>query len=84
MDIGKYRMYLQQYIQEAYDESDGSKAGISSYLWEKKVTGLMVRDKKEKEAALQEAKRIFDQNRHWPLEIILSYLGVELNQRQGT
>ena len=32
-----YRRYLREYIQDAIENSDGTNAGISSYLWEIKI-----------------------------------------------
>jgi hypothetical protein len=41
------------------------------------VGGLLVLHKEEKQRALADARHAFDEHRHWPLEIILSHLGVE-------
>jgi hypothetical protein len=41
------------------------------------VKGLLVRHREEKRRALEDAQRAFDEHRHWPLEIILSQLGIE-------
>jgi len=77
MDIRLYRKYLQQFVNEAIRNSDGSNRSISEYLETIKVKGLFVTHKLEKSRALAEARNAFDKNRHWPLEIILSHLGVE-------
>jgi hypothetical protein len=80
MDIGLYRQYLQQYVQEAMDESNGSINGIAEYLHAKNITGLVVLHKEEKKRALADARKAFDEHRHWPLDIILSHLGVEVKR----
>ena len=80
METGLYRRYLKEYVKEAVDNSDGTTVGISAYLWEKKVTGLLVRDKKEKTKALDEARRAFDEHRHWPVPIVISHLGLNLKE----
>ena len=77
MDIGLYRQYLQQYVQEALENSNGTTAGIAEYLHAKNVSGLLVRHKDEKRRALADAQKAFDDHRHWPLDIVLSHLGVE-------
>lgn len=77
MDIGVYRRYLTEYVLEALDNSDGTTTRVSEYLWGKKVGGLLTRHRLEKQKALEEARRAFDQYRHWPVEIILSHLGIE-------
>lgn len=77
LDIGIYRQCLQELVQEAIDHSDGSSFQISEYLWSKKISSWLTRNKFEKQKALNEARRAFDTHRHWPLEIVISYLGLE-------
>ncbi len=77
MDTQLYRKYLNQYVQEAVQNSDGSVQGITEYLRGLSVTGFLVRNKAEKLRALDDAQRAFGEHRHWPLEIVLSHLGVE-------
>ena len=72
-----YRRYLQEYIQEAIENSNGSNAEISSYLWEKNLGRILVSNKTEKQRALADARRAFDDHRHWPRKIILSHIGIE-------
>lgn len=79
MNIERYRHYLQAFVEEAFENSDGTNAGVSSYLWGKTVTGWFVKDKLEKNRALTDARRAFDEHRHWPVQIVLSHLGVELD-----
>lgn len=78
MDIGLYRQYLNEYVKEALENSNGSNSDISGYLWEKKVSGFLVKHRKEKEKALADARKAFDDHRHWPLQIVLSHLGVDV------
>jgi hypothetical protein len=77
MDIGLYRHYLNKYIQDALQESDGSKAGVAEYLSEIKIGGLLTRHKEEKRRAVEDARNAFEEHRHWPIDIILSHLGFE-------
>jgi len=83
MDTGRYRQYMQQYIQEAIQNSDGSNFGIYEQLDCIKVGGLLTRHREEKERALSDAKAAFDRNRHWPLKLVLSHLGVEPLEFEG-
>jgi hypothetical protein len=78
MDIALYRRYLQQYVQEALDHSNGTIAGIAENLHAMNVSGLLVIHKEEKKRALADARKAFDEHRHWPLDIIISHLGVEV------
>jgi hypothetical protein len=77
MDIGAYRHYLKQLVSEALENSDGTNAGISSYLWEMRIAGLIVLKRAEKKLALKDARNAFDDHRHWPLEIVISHLGID-------
>jgi len=76
MDLSAYQRYLKEYVLEAVQNSDGTTAKISEYLWSKSVGGLLTRQKPEKQKALTEARRAFDEYRHWPVDIILSHLGI--------
>jgi hypothetical protein len=77
MDHTLYRRYLNEYVRRAVQASDGSVRGIAEELGAIHVGGLLVQHKEEKQRALADARRAFDEHRHWPLEIILSHLGVE-------
>ena len=76
MDHTLYQRYLKEYVQRAVQASDGSVYGIAEELGAIHVGGLLVMHKEEKRRALADARRAFDEHRHWPLEIILSHLGV--------
>lgn len=76
MDHLLYQRYLQEYVRQAIQASDGSVRGIAEELGAIQVRGLWVMHKEEKQRALADARRAFDEHRHWPLEIILSHLGV--------
>ena len=77
MDIGLYRKYLNLFVHQAIQNSDGSINQIREALDSIQVKGLLVRHKPEKQRALKDARAAFDEHRHWPLEIILSHLGIE-------
>lgn len=72
-----YQQYLEQYILDAIGNSDGSNADIATQLWSKNISGIFIRHKEEKTRALDDARKAFDEHRHWPLEIILSHLGLD-------
>jgi hypothetical protein len=42
-----------------------------------KVSGFLVRNRAEKQKALEDARNAFDSHRHWPVEIVLSHLGIK-------
>lgn len=77
MDHTLYRQYLKEYVAQATQASDGSVRGIAEELGTFRVGGLLTLHKEERKRALADARRAFDEHRHWPLEIILSHLGLE-------
>ena len=77
MDIGVYRNLLEQYVKEALQNSDGTNAGIAEYLSTIKPAGRFASHRDEKNLALTEVRKAFDDHRHWPLSIIISFLGIE-------
>jgi len=76
MDIVQYRKYLEQYVTTALQDSDGTITGVSEYLEEIKTGGRFTRHKEEKRRALADAQKAFYEHRHWPMEIIISHLGL--------
>ena len=72
-----YRRYLQEYIQEAIENSNGSNAEISSYLWEKNLGRILISNKTEKQRALADARRAFDRSEQPAADKILSHIGIE-------
>jgi hypothetical protein len=72
-----YRQYLEEYVKEAYANSDGTNKGVSEYLWAKREPGRFASNKDIRIKALKEARRAYDEYRHWPPQIILSHLGIE-------
>ena len=79
MDIRLYRQYLNEYVQKAINEGDGKVSRITELLYEEQVKGLLVTHREEKLRALSDAQQAFSEHRHWPLEIIISHLGVEID-----
>ena len=77
MDIALYQKYLQQYVNEAIQKTNGTNRMISEYLWEIQLGKFLVRNREEKQRALTDARKAFDDHRHWPVEIVLSHLGIE-------
>ena len=77
MDSRLYYQYLQEYINRARQDSDGTARGMYESLAEIQVRGLLVSHKDERKRALADARKAFDEHRHWPVEIILKHLGVE-------
>ena len=82
MDHTLYQRYLKEYVAQARQASDGSVRSIAEELSAIHVGGLLVVHKEEKRRALADARRAFDEHRHWPLEIVLSHLGLKKDSSQ--
>ena len=80
MDIGAYRRILEEYVREAIKNSDGTASGIAEYLSSIKPPGRFTNHRLEKQTALREATKAFGEHRHWPVNIIISHLGVEIGE----
>ena len=77
MELGEYRKWVEQYVKDALQKSDRTNAGIAEYLSMIKPAGRFTPHREEKNLALAEVRKVFDDHRHWPLEIIISFLGIE-------
>lgn len=77
MDIGAYRNAVQSYVKQALANTDGSNKKISEYLWSLSIPRFLVRHKTEKSRALSDVRKAFDDHSYWPLEVILSQLGID-------
>jgi len=77
MELGEYRKWVEQYVKEALQKSDGTNAGIAEYLSMVKPAGRFSPHREAKNLALTDVRKAFDEHRHWPLSIIISFLGIE-------
>lgn len=77
MDIGAYRDAVQSFVKQALANTDGSNKKISEYLWSLSIPRFLVRHKTEKRQALSDVRQAFDDHSYWPLEVILSQLGID-------
>jgi len=75
-----YRQYMVQYIREALANTDGSNSRVGEYLGGIIIKGWFVKNKIEKQRAVADARAAFDEHRHWPLDIILSQLGINVSE----
>ena len=82
MDIGAYRQALEKYVTEAVQKSDGTHKGISGYLWTIKPSRFTP-NRYEKQRALEDARHAFDDHRNWPVDVILSHLGLKAQKQNS-
>jgi len=77
MDHALYQKYLKEILDQATAQSDGTNRGVAEALSLIHVGGgLFTRHKEERQRALADLRRAFDEHRHWPREIILTHLGL--------
>ncbi len=77
MDGEAYRSALKKYVLEAIQHSSGSNARVYEYLSTIKINKYLVKNKLEKQRALADACKAFDEHRHWPQDIVISQLGLD-------
>jgi hypothetical protein len=83
MDQKLYRQFLREYLKDAFHKSDGSNAGMSNYLMQQIEPGRLSRHRDERIRALNEVQRVFSEHRHWPVEMIFTYLGIKPEEVQS-
>lgn len=78
-----YRQYMREYLRDALQKSDGSNAGVSNYLMQQIPPGRFTRHREEKARALTDVQRAFAEHRHWPVDMVLTYLGIKPEEVQA-
>jgi hypothetical protein len=77
MDYKLYNQFIHTYLKEAWLNGRTKPAEIAAYLDEIPLPGRFARNKTERIRALVAVRQAFTEHRHWPLEIILSHLGID-------
>ena len=77
MDHKLLKQYTLEYLNQALAAGLNKPAEISRYLEEIPLPGRFTRNKEIRIRALREIRQAFNEHRHWPLEIILSHLGID-------
>jgi hypothetical protein len=77
MDYKLYNQYMHKYLKEALENGHRTPPEIAAYLDAIPLPGRFARNKLERARALREVRQAFTEHRHWPLEIILSHLGID-------
>lgn len=82
MNFSLYQRYLKEYVAQALaeaDAGDGSNRAVAEALSTITVGGFLSAHKEERRRALSDARAAFDDHRHWPRDLVLKHLGVEIN-----
>jgi hypothetical protein len=82
MDYQRFNQFMQAYLKDALASGARTPAEIARYLDEIPWPGRLARHKLERVRALREVRQAFTEHKHWPLDIILSHLGIDPAQIQ--
>ena len=77
MDHNLYLKYLEDYTLEALENASDDVSGAADYLEKMKKSGIFVKDREERNAALDRARKIFSSSRERSLYIVLKSLGLD-------
>ena len=77
MDHKLYNQFMHEYLKEAFINGNSKPTDIARYLDEIPLPGRFARNREERTRALFAVRQAFTEHRHWPLDIILSHLGID-------
>jgi hypothetical protein len=77
MDHTLLQKYLEKYTLEALEHAGDDVSVAADYLEEMKGAGILVKNRAEKNAALERARKIFSSSRERSLYIVLKSLGLD-------
>ncbi|MBM3130242.1 MAG: hypothetical protein FJ009_16655 [Chloroflexi bacterium] len=83
MDQKVYRQFLREFLRDASQKSDGSNAGMANFLMQQIQPGRFTRHRDEKIRALNDLQRAFSEHRHWPVDMVFTYLGIKPEEVQA-
>ncbi|MFN2280906.1 MAG: hypothetical protein ACK2TZ_03515 [Anaerolineales bacterium] len=72
-----FTRYLMEYTLEALEKAGDDVSEAADYLEKKSRAGLFARDRKEKNAALLRAQKVFSSSRERSLYVVLKSLGFD-------
>jgi hypothetical protein len=72
-----FTSYLMEYTLEALEKAGDDVSEAADYLEKKSRAGLFTRDRKEKNAALLRAQKVFSSSRERSLYVVLKSLGFD-------
>lgn len=77
MDHTLYLKYLEEYSREALENAGNDVSGAADYLEKMRKSGIFVRNRVERNAALDRARKIFSSSRERSVYIVLKSLGLD-------
>ncbi len=77
MDQQRYLKYLKEFTLEALEEAEDNVARAADCIDKKATPKFFVKDSKEKKAALNRVKKVFNSSRERSLYVVLKSLGFD-------
>lgn len=77
MDHTLLQKFLEKYTLEALEQAMDDVSAAADYLEDKKGAGILDKNREEKNAALDRARKIFSSSRERSLYIVLKSLGLD-------
>jgi hypothetical protein len=77
MDQKLFLEYLEKYTMEALEVSGDDVSGAADYLERKKRASFLHKNRNEKNAALNRARKVFSSSRGRSLYVVLKSLGMD-------
>jgi hypothetical protein len=77
MDQKLFIKYLRNYTLQALEQTGDDVSQAAAYLEDLKKPGILTRDRLEKKAALEHARKIFKESRQRSLYVVLKSLGFD-------
>jgi hypothetical protein len=77
MDQTLFQKYLEEYTLEALKDADDDVSGAADYLERKSRAGFLASDRKERNAALDRARKVFSSSRGRSVYVVLKSLGFD-------
>ena len=77
MDQQLYQKYLEEYTLEALSKANDNVPLAADYLEKKQKPRFLNKDHKEKKAALDRVKKVFNSSRERSLYVVLKSLGLD-------
>ena len=77
MDHKLYQEFLEKYTLEALEQNGDDVSAAADYLVRMKEAGILVRNRAERNAALERVRKVFTTSRERSLYIVLKSLGLD-------
>jgi len=77
MDQKLFLYYLRDYTLQALDQTGDDVSQAANYLEDLKNPGILTKDRQEKKAALERARKVFKESRQRSLYVVLKSLGFD-------